>query len=281
MTKRGWWIITSHQGTIHFDIPSSIKGWKTRFFYLSRKINWVWSDPDKSPNQDCEAEPADEEVYEQLSSKIPKRKNYYQNRTVWYRNQSDVSLRWELLCSFSVRLLITNRYFLFDCHAYMKFWMEDIKNLAKKGALVGNQPVHLLSCHCWRAPPCLVQMKYLPLPVWRWWRSLLHHHLNRLQHSQCPQLGHRAHLICHPAPHSRYKSAKFPSIGQAIIFHRGLPRRWWYSRVKGKSASRCLSLSWQKIDRGLAHPYPSSSRPKEMEVSIYQQDLFGLRPPAT
>jgi len=68
-TDDGWWYISPWPRCLRFDLPSSIKGWKNRFFLASvEDVDWAWSEPNRSQNQNYQVEPANQEVFSQLLS---------------------------------------------------------------------------------------------------------------------------------------------------------------------------------------------------------------------
>ena len=70
-TDDGWWYISPRPRCLRFDLPSSVKGWKSRFFFASvDDVDWAWSEPDRSPNRNSRVESTDQESYTQLLSDV-------------------------------------------------------------------------------------------------------------------------------------------------------------------------------------------------------------------
>lgn len=68
-----WWFLAPRLKGIKFVLSFSIKRWNNRFFFASIEgIDWIWSDPDQSSNQNPQVELADWEVHDQLgTTQIP------------------------------------------------------------------------------------------------------------------------------------------------------------------------------------------------------------------
>lgn len=72
MMKGRWHFGPCHGQSFIPSQPSSIYGWKNRFFFISSNlpwwINWIWAEPNQSPNKNNEILVIDEDDSKKLSS---------------------------------------------------------------------------------------------------------------------------------------------------------------------------------------------------------------------